>query len=164
MRKRSKYRPKGVILNPIAYVMEGMTPVTKHDNFLLDLKIKNHGAMTALTQGRAVKADIDTLIPMGNICEALYRMGFGTEYKDVIHAGLDALHAVGKRGWQTGRFILKSEEMNALNILMELHDAQMDVITIKDMEKACKIVDAEYRAKKMRTMVEKQHEHTPSTA
>lgn len=157
MRKRSKYRPKGVFLNPVAYVMESLTPVTKHSNFLIDLKIKNHGAMTALTKGQATKADIDVLIPMGNICEALYRLGFGTDYKDVIHTGLDALHAVGKRGWQTGKFILRAEEMNALNLLMELHDAQMEVITLKDMEKACKIVDSEFAQKKMRTMAEKEH-------
>lgn len=156
MRKRSKYRPKGVILNPMAYVIESMTPVAKHDSFLIDLKIKNHSAMTALTQGRATRTDIDTLIPMANVCEALYRMGFGTEYKDVVRGGLDALYNVGKRGATTNRFILKSEEMVALNTLMELHDAQMDVITIKDMERACQIVDREFAQKKMRPIVEKQ--------
>lgn len=156
MRKRSKYRPKGVIMNPIAYVMESMTPVAKHDSYLIDLKIKNHGAMSALTTGQAVRADIDTLIAMANICEALYRMGFGTEYQDVVRLGSDALYAVGRRGATTGKFILRAQEMTDLNTLMELHDAQMDVITIKDMEKAFKIVDAEYRAKKMRPIVEKQ--------
>ena len=74
VRKRSKYRPKGIIMNPIAYVMESMTPVAKHDNFLIDLKIKNHSAMATLTQGKATRQDIDVLIPMGNICEALFRI------------------------------------------------------------------------------------------
>ena len=156
MRKRSKYRPKGVIANPIAYVMESMTPVAKHDSYLIDLKIKNHGAMSALTTGQAVRADIDTLIAMANICEALYRMGFGTEYQDVVRLGSDALYAVGRRGATTGKFILRAQEMTDLNTLMELHDAQMDVITIKDMEKACQIVDREFAQKKMRTMTEKQ--------
>jgi hypothetical protein len=143
-------------MNPIAYVMESMTPVAKHDSYLIDLKIKNHGAMSALTTGQAVRADIDTLIAMANICEALFRMGFGTEYQDVVRLGSDALYAVGRRGATTGKFILRAQEMTDLNTLMELHDAQMDVITIKDMEKAFKIVDAEYRAKKMRPIVEKQ--------
>jgi hypothetical protein len=156
MRKRSKYRPKGVFTNPVAYVIESLTPVAKHDSFLLDLKIKNHGAMAALTTGQAVRADIDALIAMSNICEALYRMGFGREYDDVVRLGSDALYAVGRRGVETSKFILRSEEMNALNNLMELHDAQMDVITIKHMEHAFKIVDAEYRARKMRPVVEKQ--------
>ena len=157
MRKRSKYRPKGVIMNPIAYVMESMTPVARHESFLIDLKIKNHSAMASLTQGKAVRADIDALIAMSNICEALYRMGFGREYDDVVRHGSDALYAVGRRGAETGKFILRSEEMNSLNNLMELHDAQMDVINIRDMEHAFKIVDAEYRARKMRPIVEKQH-------
>ena len=143
-------------MNPIAYVMESMTPVAKHDSYLIDLKIKNHSAMATLTKGQAVRADIDTLIAMANICEALYRMGFGTEYEDVVKHGSDALYAVGRRGAQTGRFILRAEEMTALNTLMELRDAQLDVISVKDMEKAFKIVDAEYRAKKMRPIVEKQ--------
>ena len=156
MRKRSKYRPKGLIMNPIAYVMEGMTPVAKHDSYLIDLKIKNHGAMSTLTQGHATRKEIDVLIAMANICEALFRMGFGREYDDVVRIGSDALYAVGKRGAETGRFILKSQEMNALNDLMELHDAQMDVITIRDMEKAIKMVDEEYRLRKMRPVVEKQ--------
>lgn len=156
MRKRSKYRPKGVIMNTIAYLMEGMTPVAKHDSYLIDLKIKNHGAMATLTKGEASRKEIDVLIAMANVCEALFRMGFGREYEDVVRLGSDALYAVGRRGAETGRFILRAEEMTALNTLMELHDAQMDVITINDMEQALKIVDAEYRAKKMRPIVEKQ--------
>lgn len=155
MRKRSKYRPKGVIMNPIAYVMESMTPVAKHDSYLIDLKIKNHGAMTALTQGQATRKDIDALITMANVCEALFRMGFGTEYKDVVQTGLDSLHAVGVRGAATNKFILRSQEMNDLNGLMELHDAQMDVITVKDMERALKLVDNEYKQRKMRPIVSK---------
>jgi hypothetical protein len=47
--------------------------------------------------------------------------------------------------------------MNDLNAVMELHDAQLDVITIKDMEKALALVEAEYRAKKMRPIVEKKN-------
>lgn len=154
MRKRSKYRPRGVLLNPLGYVLEGMTPVAKHDTYLVDLKIKNHLAMASLTKGLATRSDIDTLIATANITEALYRLGFGREYADVVKEGLDSLRDVGRRGITSGKFILKSAEMNALNLLMELHDAQMDLITIKDMEKAMNIVREEYRQRKMRPIVE----------
>jgi hypothetical protein len=143
-------------MNTMAYLIEGLTPVAKHDSYLIDLKIKNHSAMSTLTQGQATRKEIDILIAMANICEALFRMGFGTEYDDVVRIGSDALYAVGKRGAETGRFILKAQEMNALNDLMELHDAQMEVITVKHMEHAIKVVDAEYKARKMRPIVEKQ--------
>lgn len=156
MRKRSKYRPRGMLANPLGYVLESMTPVTKHESFLIDLKIKNHGAMTNLTQGKATREDMDALIAMINFVEALYRMGIGAEYKDVVQEGLDALRAVGKRGIESGKFILKASEMTALNTAMELHDAQMEVITVKDMEKAFAIVEGEYRARKMRPIVEKE--------
>jgi len=49
---------------------------------------------------------------------------------------------------------LKSTEMNALNLVMELHDAQMDLITIKDMDKAVELVKEEFRQRKMRSIVE----------
>ena len=69
---------------------------------------------------------------------------------------MDALHAVGVRGAESGRFILKAEEMNALNETMELHDAQLEVITLKDMENAIKLVNEELRQKKMRSIVTKE--------
>lgn len=154
MRKRSKYKPKRVLLNPVGFVMEGLSPVTKHDSFVLDLKIKNHGAMAALMQGCAGRTDIDMLIQMVNIVEALYRLGFGAEYTDVVTAGLSALRAVGRRGAETNKFILRADEIKALNEVMELHDAQMDVIMLKDMERAVELVRKEYAKGAMTPIVE----------
>jgi hypothetical protein len=131
-----------------------MKPVAHHEQYLVELKIKNHLAMTTLTRGEATRSDIDTLIASVNIVEALYRLGFGKEYADVVRDGLDALRDVGRRGVESGRFILKSTEMNALNLVMELHDAQMDLITIKDMDKAVELVKEEFRQRKMRPIAE----------
>jgi uncharacterized membrane-anchored protein len=131
-----------------------MTPVAKYDSYLVDLKIKNHLAMTTLTKGLATRNDIDTLIATANITEAFYRLGFGREYANVVSEGLDALRDVGRRGVETNKFILRSTEMNALNLMMELHDAQMDLITVKDMDKAIALVKEEFRQRKMRPIVE----------
>ena len=150
MRKKSGYRPKGVLINPLAYVLESLKPVKHHDSYLIDLKIKNHAAMEALTKGRATRPDMDVLINMVNVVEALYRLGIGKDYGDVVQQGLDALHEVGGRGVQTGRFILKAQEMSDLNMMMELHDAQMEVITVKDMERAIDLVNKEFDQRKMR--------------
>jgi cytosine/adenosine deaminase-related metal-dependent hydrolase len=152
VKKRSKYRPKGKLINPVAYVLESLRPVRHHDSYLMDLKIKNHGSMEALTKGNAGRTEIDLLINMGNTVEALYRLGFGEDYGDVVDQGLDALHEVGRRGVQTGRFILKAHEMSHLNLLMELHDAQMEVITVKDMERASDLISKEFDQRKMRRM------------
>ena len=155
MRKRSKYKPKPVLLNPMGFVMENLSPVRSHTAFMLDLKIKNHAALEALTKGNATRADIDTLVAMGNVTEAFARMGFGKDYSDVVGRGLQSLRSVGARGAASNRFILKAAEMSALNEFMELHDAQMEVVTLKDMDAAIALVREEYRLKKMTPIVEK---------
>ena len=136
--------------------MENMSPVRSHTSFMLDLKIKNHGAMEALTKGKAKHFEVDTLISMVNITEAFARLGFGKDYSDVVRDGLQALRDVGRRGAVSGSFVLKAQEMNAMNSVMELHDAQMDVVTLKDMDKALALVREEYRLKKMTHILEKK--------
>lgn len=156
MKKRSKYRPRPVLQNAVGFAMLMVSKVTCHADYLTTIRIKNHGALAALTRGQATKDDIDLLIAAFNITEALYRRGFGTDYKLVVKAGQAALLAVASRGAQEGRFILKAEEMNALNSMMELHDAQLDVISVFDMEQAVVDVRREYYAGKMIPILEKK--------
>ena len=139
----------------MGFVMENLSPVRSHTAFMLDLKIKNHAALEALTKGNATRVDIDTLVAMGNVTEAFARMGFGKDYSDVVKQGLQALRSVGARGAASNRFILKAAEMSALNEFMELHDAQMEVVTLKDMDAAIALVREEFRLKKMTPIVEK---------
>ena len=156
MRKRSKYRPKHVLANPMGYVIESMTPVALHESFALDLKITNHMAMTTLTQGNATKADINVLINALNITESLWRLGFGKEYRNVVDVGIRALRAVGKRGLDTDKFALEPDEADALNEAMELHDAQLEIITVGDMDRAVRIVHEEIRNKRATPIKEKK--------
>jgi hypothetical protein len=145
-----------VLLNPLGYVLEGLEPVRSHTSHATKLKIMNHLALSNLTQGKANRHDIDVLINMVNIVEALYRLGFGEEYAQEVKDGLDALHAVAVRGKDSNKFILKSGEMNALNVICELHDAQLEVITIKDLDQAISLVEDERRNKRMRSVVQKE--------
>ena len=156
MRKRSKYKPKPVHPNPLGYVLDSITPVSQHNSYLVDLRIKNHGALTALTKGVATRKDIDTLIQAVNMVEALYRLGFGRDYFPEVRAGLDALYEMGVRGAESGRFVLKASEMDALNVVMELHDAQLEVITVKDMDKAIALVIEDFKQRKMRAIKPKE--------
>ena len=156
MKKRSKYRKKVVLINPVAYVLESIKPVRYHDDYLINLKIKNDDSMASLTRGVATRKDIETLINMVDASEALYRMGFGEGYGDVVSEGINALREIGRRGAQDNRFIVKAQEMTALNAAMELHDAQMDIITVKDMERAIEMVNREFDQGKMKTIVERK--------
>lgn len=148
MRKRSKYKPKGVIMDTMSWVKSGMKPIAETGDAITVLRLRNHGAMAALTKGQATRQDLDILISCMNITEAYWRMGFGHEYKEVVNAGLAALRSVGKRGLESGRFILKADEMAALNEAMELHDAQLEISTVKQMEQALDIVTQEIKYKR----------------
>ena len=135
MRKRSKYRPKPILMNPLGYVIESMTPVAYHESYLVDLKIKNSEAMYSLLHGTATKNDINILIAMSNMTEALHQMGFGKEYQDVCVKGRFAILSIVQRAGKHGRFTPTGPEIQMLNLLMELHDAQMDIVTVRDIEK-----------------------------
>lgn len=145
---RRKYRPKSRLVNPIDYVMEGFAPLESAGTYLMDLKLVNHSAMTELLAGRATKKQMDSLIAMSNICEALQRRGFGEEYKDVTTEGRYAILSIVFRAVEKLKFIPTGPEIQMLNRLMELHDAQMDVITVQDMEKAIELAKKELKSEK----------------
>lgn len=147
MKKRSKYRPRRVLLDTMAFVKESLTPVAKHDNYLLDLKIVNSMAMASLMKGTATKRDMDVLVAMSNIVEALYELGFGRQYQNVATEGRYAILSIVYRAVERLRFVPTGEDIKRLNTLMELHDAQMDVITIADMERAISLAKRRIAAK-----------------
>lgn len=136
MRKKSKYKPRQVLQNPLGFVLENITPITQHEDYLINLQLKNSSAMERLLKGKANKQDMNTLIAMSNITEALQMMGFGTEYKEVGVEGREALIGIIMRAVKILRFTPTGKEIQSLNMLMELHDAQMDVITVKSMDEA----------------------------
>lgn len=148
MRKRSKYRPKKVLANPLGNVLEGLTPIRKHDSYLIDLRIKNHAAMTALTTGKATKADFNTLLGMNNMANAFFEMKFGDQYEKELRAGGEALIEIGKRGCKNGRFTVRAHEMSDLNCLMDLFDAQMEIARIKDIDDALAFINKEEKARR----------------
>ena len=141
----------------MTYVLSGLK---KFNNvpIAVDLRIKNHAAMDALRRGDATRDDIDVLIGAFNMCEAyvMLKPELGRDWAEEIGAGLDALHSVGRRGVTSGRFILTAKELNAMNLVMEIHDAQLDQTNVRDMELAMEIVDKEFKAHKMRAIKQKE--------
>lgn len=146
MRKRSKYRRKGVLLNPVNYVLEGFAPMTSHASQLLTLKLKNHEAMVMLFEGRAGPAQIGALVAMYNITEALLKMGFGTEYAHYVSTAQDTLINIVRRGYHENKFEPTQDEVTLLNQLMALHEAQMDIITVKELDIAIKTAHRELQS------------------
>jgi hypothetical protein len=130
MRKRSSYRPKGVIVDTVGHVLGGFRLV-QHTGKAVTLKIKNHQAMASMVAGTGNRDDIDILIAAMNVAEALAIVAeLGTEYRAEITAAQDAIVSMGKRGVQRSKFLFTGPELTAMNLGMEVHDAQLDACTV----------------------------------
>jgi hypothetical protein len=157
VRKKSKYKPKGVRTDNMTWVMSSIKPF-REISAGTDLRIKNHDAMDKLRRGVADKADMDVLIGAANMCEGYMRLRaeLGKDWSTEIRAGQDALLAVARRGLDSNRFVCKAPELVAINLVLEIHDAQLDQSTVQDMEKALEIVEKDQRHGKARSVKEKK--------
>lgn len=163
MRKRSKYKPKGVRVDAVTWVLAGIKPF-KEVPTSINIRIKNHAAMDALRRGEATREDMDVLIGAFNMTEAytILRPDLGADWVKEIRAGQDALLMVAARGIESGRFVLKAQELVAMNLVMELHDAQLDQTNVREMELAMEIIDKEYKHHKMRSVQKVLNENSVS--
>jgi len=152
MRKRSKYKPKGVRLDNMAWVQSGLKRVDEVSESAT-IKIRNHDAMNMLRLGTATKVEIDVLINALNVTEALARQGVGSDWMPELRAAQDALLTLARRGL-TNRFIVRGDELTAMNLAMEVHDAQLETVTVKQLEAAINFVNETVRLKKARPIVE----------
>lgn len=152
MRKRSKYRPKGIITDTISHVLGGFRLV-QDTGKAVTLKIKNHQALVSMTQGKGTRDDIDVLIAAMNVAEALViTADLGGEYRQEIKGAQDAIYTMGQRGLSKNRFLFTGPEMQAMNMGMAVHDAQLDACTVGQLERALDYVAREIRAKRARAI------------
>ncbi len=147
MRKRSKYRPKGVRLDVMGWIKQGMQSMASHPE-ALTLKLKNHAAMDELVKGRGNRDHCDIVICALNMTEALAMLRIGDEYRPDINAGQTAMLHMCRRGLERNRFVFTGPELAAVNTAMEIHDAQLEACTMAELEKATEIVAKTIKAKK----------------
>jgi hypothetical protein len=152
MRKKSKYKPKGVRLDTMAWIKSGMLKAAEvgGGGIILDTRIKNHNAIDKLRLGQADKDDVDILIQAFNVTEALAIKNIGDDFRAEIKAGQDAIYSLGVRSVGIGRFVATGPELSAINLTMEIHDAQLDICTVAEMEGALDYVWDQIMKKKAR--------------
>jgi hypothetical protein len=156
MRKKSKYKPRGVRADNMSWIIAGMKKVGTLPTAGVALKLKNHEALDSILKGHGTRDHVDILIAAMNMSEALVRIRdeLGLDWKTEIRAAQDALYTMAKRGVEKNRFAFTGPEMTAVRLVMDIHDAQLDECTVKDMERALDIVNEEIRLKKCRAIVE----------
>jgi hypothetical protein len=149
MRKKSKYKPKGVRLDTMNWVVTGMTKVSAKESAYVTMHLKNMSALDSLSKGTANKKEIDIVIGVINVAEALCELGVGSEYHQIVLSASSALYDVCKRSFDINdRFICRGEELSAIKLGYEVHDAQMEATTIGMLDKALDVIDKTIRAQK----------------
>jgi hypothetical protein len=149
MRKRSKYKPKGVRLDAMHWVVSGMTKVSAKESEYVTMHLKNMSALDSLTKGTATRQEADIIIGVINVAEALCMLGVGSEYRQLVLDASSALYAVCKRSLELNdRFVCRGEELSAIKTGYEVHDAQMEVCTLAMLDKALDTIAATLKQKK----------------
>ena len=149
MRKKSKYKPKGVRLDTMNWVVTGMTKVSAKESAYVTMHLKNMSALDSLAKGTANKKEIDIVIGVINVAEALCELGVGSEYHQIVLSASSALYDVCKRSFEINdRFICRGSELSAIKLGYEVHDAQMEATTIGMLDKALDVIDKTIRAQK----------------
>ncbi len=154
MRKKSKYKPKGVRLDNMAWVQSTIKKVGTLPGAGVSLKLRNHTALDAILKGQGAVADINVLIAALNMSEALTRVrtDLGQDWAEEIRAAQDAVYVMGRRGVERGSFLFTGPEMTAVKLVMDLHDTQLDACTVGELERALFIVGEEQRMRKARSI------------
>jgi hypothetical protein len=75
------------------------------------------------------------MIAASNMTMALKRGGFGDEHHAIARAGADAIENMRN----SGRTVCTGPELTAIKRMMELHDAQLDIVRVKDLDVALKL-------------------------
>ena len=155
MRKRSAYRPKPVRLDCMAFIKTGFAPVREQAE-TVTLRMKNHASLEEITKDRGNKGHMDIMIVALNMTEALamIRDELGSDWREEIKAAQDALFAMAQRGVAKGRFVFTGPELTAINLAMEIHDAQLDACTVDELTKAIALAQQIIRTGRARVINE----------
>ena len=156
MRKKSSYKPRPVRTDNLNWILAGMKKVGTLPVAGVELKLKNRDSLNMILMGNGTREHIDVMISAVNICEALVRIrdDLGLDWATEIKAAQDALYTMAKRGYEKGSFAFTGPEMTAIKLVMDIHDAQLDNCTVREMEQALFIVSEEIRQKKCRAIVQ----------
>ena len=163
MKKKSKYKPRGVRYDNMSWLIAGMKKVGALPTAGVALKLKNRDALDSILKGHGGKEHVDVLISAVNMSEALIRIrdDLGRDWAEEIRAAQDAVYAMGRRGLEKGAFLFTGPEMAAMKLVMDLHDSQLDDCTVREMEQALFIVEEEFRLRKARSIVKTKTAQSP---
>lgn len=133
-RKRSKYRPKLKLRDPVNYVLSGISGIPS--DISTTVRTMNHISLKLIQSGKAAENDIGVLLNAFKVALALTHpsIGLGADWIPEFKTAVAILNALAPP------YILRGPELTALNLAMEVHDLQLDKATVIQVERALKII------------------------
>lgn len=147
---RKKYKPKGVRMDALTWVISGFKKVAEVPDAGTKLMIKNHVSFDEIREGRGDTHHVDNLITMVNCAEALAKRQLGRDWLEEIGQAQDAIYAMAQRGVSGKSFVFTGEELKAVQTIVELHDEQLKNCSVRTLELALEDIEREFKANKMR--------------
>lgn len=132
-----------MIANTMEWVKASVSFVSNNPG-ATTLKIKNYDALEALRLGKATRHDMDVLVNVINMAEAFAMCDkkFEQGFYNLITDAQNQILEVCRRGKDSNHFVCRASELEAIRDIMELHDEQLEIATVKEMEQAYKMVKA----------------------
>jgi hypothetical protein len=161
MRKKSSYKPRGVRLDNMSWVIAGLKPVGSVPKAGVHLKLGNMAALEALVKGQGEGIDSHTMREAFDMALCLTKVNkkLGADWVPELTAAKSAAYAAHDRGEATGRFLFTGPEMQAIKQGMEVHIQQLEECTVQEMERALVLV-----AKQKAAELQKAAEAAKATA
>ena len=131
---RKKYRQKRNLQNPIDYVLKGVKPASQDAQ--TKLRVGYHLSMAALCKGEGDTHDWQNVSDAMNVAMVLCEMGYGEDYLPDLSTAMQSMLAMRDRYKQGMSLLFRGEEMQAVNLGLDLHDAQVEEVPLAAFERA----------------------------
>lgn len=147
---RKKYKPKGVRMDALTWVISGFKKVAEVPDAGTKLMLKNHISFDEIREGRGDTHHVDNLISMVNMAEALAKRQLGRDWLEEIGQAQDAIYAMAQRGVSGKSFVFTGLELQAVETVLALHDEQLRQCSVRTLELALEDIEKEFKGNKMR--------------
>jgi hypothetical protein len=150
---RKKFVSKWAKVNTLELVADRIKPVSKQGSWMLDRMLKASAGLASLVHGNANREHMNDIVACHNMTWALQRHRVGEDYDAMTDASEKAIRGITDRFKTLGRYVATGPEIKALQDILELHQAQLDICTVGQVDEAY-----EY-AKRTQTTTSKLNTH-----
>lgn len=146
--RKKKYVPKKKLLDNVKHVLDGAKSISS--NTSLRILTLVYSALKCLKTGKGTQTDWETVAHALNMSELLATdLNIGKDYLTLILKGQQAHNNCGARANERGSFGYTGLEIQALDQTLEVHDQQLHLATISELERLADKIDKRVLSKQI---------------